>query len=186
VQNLKKGSDATASQTCNLLVRGVLEDVNLNCGRNVYYTCFARRAMGCRKISKANGTKTTLKGIPSTCTCHCVPDAVPIAFCMENIKDEWQTILRDQGLVIVINKAILSTLPNDHPMHMDMEWVMNPILALCALRFYLQRSVGCLKTETLRCDVHSIHWCSIFFCYPIPLYRSYFKQHIKSNSCFFA
>jgi hypothetical protein len=136
------------------------EDITVECGLNVYHSCFARRAIGCKKIlmnEDGTGVENTTKRYskrPTTCICHCVPDTVPIAFSLENLSESWRAPLRSKELVIRIDKSILDGLPKDHPMRTDTEWVVNPILAMCALRLYLQRSGGSLEAQFIRYEMY--------------------------------
>lgn len=130
-------------QTCKVLELD-LGTISFAAGDNVYGNCFNTRSVLCWKPKERRETKN--KKI-TTCFCHLVPDAVPIAFPMDMVAKDDRERLLHQGLYFTLPPTLTNTLHTEHPFKKFDRYTMNPVFALFALRNILER-LGMRQDET--------------------------------------
>lgn len=129
----KTNQECKANQACKIEKLGT---VSLDTEGSIYKNCFNTRAVGCykpREKRDASGQKIT------RCTCHVVPDAVPMAFPLEMVEKTVRERLVHQGLYFTVSaKHALETV--EDPSHTRMStYTMNPVFAMFALRHILEK-----------------------------------------------
>lgn len=144
--------------TPNPKKKGAEQNVSLDTFQNVFINHFRCSAMGCRKMKRDRGNDegVSRSRVFTTCLCHCVPDAVPMAFPLDLLEEAQRARLKALGVYFILNDEALKFAPDWHPFKDkgSTVWTMNPVWAMCLLRCCLERK------KLLNEDLRSFTCCS--------------------------